>query len=90
MESIQRKNENFDRVAFQIESAVRHRDRHLSSRLETLKTYRETGKSRMIPATEGMIRKIKERFDVQEETLKRKSQLKSSNTDVCCGVILVQ
>jgi hypothetical protein len=86
----QRKNENTDRITFQIESAERHRDRHLRTQYETLAKHRVSGNTRMIPATEGKIRKIKERFDVQKEKLKQKSELTSSQFEVCCGVILVQ
>jgi hypothetical protein len=90
LEQSQRKNENADRVTFQVESAERHRDRQLKSRYETLNRYRFSGNTRMIPATEGQIRKIKERFDVQREKLKLKAELRSSHSEVCCGAILVQ
>lgn len=86
----QRKNENADRVNFQIESAERHRDRQLRSRQEILEKYQLTGKTRMIPATQGQIRKIRERFDVQREKLKQKADLTSSQFEVCCGAILVE
>lgn len=89
-EKVQRKNENADRVTLQIESAQRHLDRQLSSREEVLKKYRFTGNTRMIPATEGQIRKIKERFDAQKEKLKQKSELRTFQFEVCAGAILVQ
>jgi len=89
-EKIQRQNENEDRVTFQIESAERHRDRQLNTRYELLSRYRSAGKTRMIPPTEGQIRKIKERFDVQREKLNLKSELRTSQSEVCCGAILVQ
>lgn len=89
-ERIQRQNENEDRVTFQIESAERHRDRQLNTRYELLNRYRASGKTRMIPPTEGQIRKIKERFDVQREKLNLKSELRTSQSEVCCGAILVQ
>ena len=89
-EKVQRKNENADRVTLQIESAQRHLDRQLSSREEVLKKYRFTGNTRMIPATEGQIRKIKERFDAQKEKLKQKSELRTFQFEVCAGAILVE
>ncbi len=89
-EKSQRQNENEDRVTFQIESAERHRDRHLNTQYELLKRYRAKGKTRMIPAIKGRIRKVKERFDVQREMLMRKSELRTSQSEVCCGVILVE
>jgi superfamily II DNA or RNA helicase len=86
----QRKNENSDRVNFQIESAERHRNRQLKTCYDTLNKYHTSGKTRMIPATKGKIKKIKERFEVQKEKLKQKAELSSSPSDVCCGAILVE
>ncbi len=83
----QRTNENSDRVNFQIESAQRHRDRQLQTRYEILGRYRLAGNTRMIPPTEGRIRKVKERFDVQVEKLRQRTNLTSSQFEVCCGVI---
>ena len=87
---MQRNNENADRVALQIESAQRHLNRQLSSREEVLKKYHLTGNTRMIPATEGQIRKIKERFDTQRKKLEQKSELRTFQFEVCAGAILVQ
>lgn len=87
---VEKYNENADRVAFQTESAQRHRDRQLRSRYETLQRYRAQGNTRLIPPTEGQIRKIKERFEVQEEKLRQRSALASSSYEVCCGVVFIE
>lgn len=89
-ERAQRENENADRVSFQIQSAEKHKERQLKARQEALERYRYTGKTQMIPAMEGRLRKIQERFDVQKEQLTLKSQLNSSYVEVCCGAILVE
>ena len=83
----QRENENNDRVNLQIDAAKKHRDRQLLTRQEVLNNYRLSGNTKMIPATEGRIRKVKEKFDVQVESLKQKATLNSSQFEVCCGVI---
>lgn len=86
----EKSNENEDRVSFQIESAQRHKDRQLVSRERVLQLHRERGNKRAIPLEEARIGKIKERFEVQVEKLKQKSQLTSSSDEVCCGVIRVE
>lgn len=83
----QRVNENIDRVNFQVQSAERHRDRQLQSRYEALEKLKASGNIKMIAPTEGRIKKVKERFNLQVEQLKQKSKLKSSSFDVCCGII---
>ena len=83
----QRENENIDRVTLQIDSAKKHRDRQLKTRMEVLEKLKLAGNTKMIPATEGRIRKVNEKFDVQVESLKQKSKLRSSQSEVCCGVI---
>jgi len=83
----QRENENIDRVTLQIDSAKKHRDRQLKTRMDVLEKYKLSGNTRMIPATEGRIRKVIEKFEIQVETLKQKSELRSSQSEVCCGVI---
>ena len=82
-------NENSDRVNFQIQSATKHRDRLLMTQEELLSRYRQQGKSRLIPMTQGRIDKIKHKFEVQFEKLKIKSSIKASSSDVAYGVIKV-
>jgi SNF2 family DNA or RNA helicase len=82
-------NENDDRVSFQIESVRRHRDRQLATREQVLERYHASGKTKMIRLEEGLIRNIKERFDVQVAKLEQKSVLRSLSSEVCCGAILV-
>jgi len=90
LERTQRENENRDRVAFQVESAKRHKDRQLESRRKMLNNYQLSGNQRMIPAIKGQIKKIEERFDIQEEKLKLKAKFRPGHSEVCCGAILVE
>lgn len=85
-----RDNENRDRVDFQVQSAQKHKDRQIYSLRQVLEGYRLHGRTRLIAATEGRIAKVKERFEVQAERLKKKSELKSHALDVCMGVIRIR
>src|SRR5690606_31311567 len=58
-----RKLDNEDRVNFQIKAAQRHRDRQVAIQQRLLDTYREQGRTKMIPLIEGKIRKLNERFE---------------------------
>ena len=85
-----RKNENRDRVDFQIQSSQKHRDRQLASLRAVLDEHRAKGRKKLIAPTEGRIRKVQERFDVQTERLRQKAELKSHPLEVCMGVINVR
>ena len=82
-----RENENQDRVSFQLQSARRHLDRQLASITNQLENYRMSGRTKMIAPLKGRIRRVKERFQLQEERLVHKGRLTSSTQDVCMGVI---
>jgi hypothetical protein len=86
----QRENENQDRVTFQVETAKRHFERNLATKNDVLSRYRSTGNTRMIPAYEGQIKQLEYRFSMLVEQLKLKSQLHSSQDEVCWGVIDVR
>jgi hypothetical protein len=88
--SRERKNENADRVSFQIQSAERHRDRQLNTHYEVLEKLKARGNHRLIPARQGLIRNVQERFDVQVEKLRNKAELSCAQFDVCIGVLLVE
>ena len=87
---LQWNNENSDRVSFQLQSAQRHRDRQLDTLQGVLHGHRIAGRTRLIPATEGRIRKIKERFELQEKKLQLKANPTSFSFDVCVGVLNIR
>lgn len=89
LEKRQRDNENIDLVNFQTSAADRQKHRQIDVLREQIHKYRQTGRLQMIPANEGKIRKISDRFDVQTEILKHKSSLGTEQKDVCSGMILV-
>ncbi|MGH8162004.1 MAG: helicase-related protein, partial [Gammaproteobacteria bacterium] len=81
--------ENSDRVNFQVKAAKQHRDRQLAIQESVLAEYRQTGKKRLIPALEGKIRRIGERFDLKDRQLTEKLEFRRSPFDVCFGVVRV-
>jgi superfamily II DNA or RNA helicase len=88
--SEEKKLDNADRVDFQIKSAKQHRDRQLEIQEAILDEYRNTGRSRLIPALEGKIRHIRERFEQKEGQLRQKRDFRHSKFDVCFGVVRVE
>ena len=83
-------NENADRVNFQIQSAEKHSRRLLATQRELLARYRAAGNLRLIPPTEGRIRSIENKFQVQIEKFKQKADMTSHSADVAYGVIRVE
>lgn len=81
--------ENSDRVSFQLDSAKRHRDREEQRILATLANLRADGKLKMIPATEGRLRKVRERFAQRQEDLQAKRRFDRSRFGVCHGVLKI-
>jgi len=87
--AIQKDNENSDLVDFQVNTAQRHMERQVARIEETIEKMRAQNKLRTIPAHQGRIKKLKERFDVQDEKLRMKKELKRSMQEVTMGVIRV-
>lgn len=83
-------NENVDRVTFQIQSAERHSRRLLDTQRELLARYHMEGNKRLIPPTEGRIRSIGNKFQVQIEKFRQKADMTSHSADVAYGVIKVE
>jgi hypothetical protein len=85
-----RKLDNEDRVNFQIKAARRHRDRQVAIQQRLLEAYRERGRTKLIPAIEGKIRKLNERFEDRVAQLQERSRLGFSPFPVCFGVLNVE
>lgn len=84
-----RTNENSDRVNLQRSTVTRHRERLLATQHELLERYRSAGQQRLVPMTQGRIRAIDRKFELRLEHLQQQSQMTSSVSDVCYGVIQV-
>lgn len=83
------KNENADRITFQVQSAEQHKNRLLKIQHQLLHRYRLDNNQRLIPPTEGRIRAIGNKFNVQIEKFKLKEKMTSHRHDIAYGVILV-
>jgi SNF2 family DNA or RNA helicase len=86
---IEKQNENYDRVSFQLRSAEKHLERQLSIQDQTLRTHEARGNLKMIPLVEARKKKIQERFDAQRAGIEAKKDLKGSPFDICSGVIRI-
>lgn len=84
-----RDNENRDRVNFQVQSAENHQARKLKSLQEVLQKHRVNDRQPLVRATEGRIRKLNERFDIQIDRLRSKEELQHHRFDVAIGAIQV-
>lgn len=85
-----KEKENNDRVNFQILSAQRYRDRQIDSLQRVLENHIRRNQTRMIPATEGRIKKTTTSFDVQNEKLRSKETMTANDPLVCCGILLLK
>ena len=85
-----RELDNKDRVTFQIQATQRHRDRQLDTQQKLLEAYRQSGRVRLIPAIEGKIRKIKDRFDDRSAQLQVRAKMGYSQFPVCFGALFVE
>lgn len=81
--------ENRDRVNFQLVAAERERDRELRVRQDILNKFIAEGKTQLVPATRGRIKKVEERFALKESQLGQRLELRRSSFDVCSGVLHV-
>ena len=88
-EAEKRLSENADRITFQRHSATRHRDRLLKMNEEILSGHRAAGRSSLVRALEGKIRKVNERFDLRIAQLEERAKLTHSRIQTCMGVISV-
>lgn len=85
----QKSAENEDRVSFQIESAKKHFERQILSRESALYKHQQAKRNSLVKATEGHIRKIKERFEQREAELEIHEQFTHRIDDVCHVVLNV-
>lgn len=84
-----RENDNQDRVELQKESLRQHQERRLQRLEATLGVHKALGRKGLVAATEGQIRKLQQRIEIQLNALTQKEQLKRAQFDVCMGVIKV-
>ena len=81
--------ENYDRADVQ-QRMLDDRYRNQRAQIEkVLKQYREGGKLRLVPATEGRLRMLEMRTDRRRKEIRTRRKLKHRNETVCVGIIEV-
>jgi hypothetical protein len=89
-EKDRKRNENFDRVSFQVASAESHMNRQLQMLEEVLHGHRENQRDALIAATEGRIKKVRERFNMHLEKLNQnKESFRAEREGVVSGVLQI-
>jgi superfamily II DNA or RNA helicase len=84
------KADNDNRCDVQEESARRFAKRRLEDFERRLDRFRETGKTRMVPATEGLVRNEKANLDVKLKRIVRRRGMETEWRPLCFGVVLVE
>lgn len=86
----QEKNvENKHTCANQLESAKRYMERQVEELTNRIKRYKEEGRERTIPATEGLIRREKQNFQVKQNRIEAKKELDEGFEEISAGVIVI-
>jgi superfamily II DNA or RNA helicase len=84
------KARNEDRADIQ----ERNLDRYISRQQETIRgvieNNRAKGKTKMIPANEGKLRALEERYKLQKLTIDSRRSVTSQTEDICLSVVLVE
>ncbi|MBE7459616.1 MAG: DEAD/DEAH box helicase [Zoogloeaceae bacterium] len=82
--------ENADRISLAKNVLERHRQAQTRKLAETLELHRQLGRTKLIPATEGNIRRLNERIDEKLLSLQSKQEIVSEERRVSCGVICIE
>ena len=82
--------QNEDRADIQ----ERNLERHVSKQRETirgvLERYREDGRTRLIPATEGRLRALDERYKHRKLVIDSRRKVTDRSEDICVAVVLIE
>lgn len=84
-----REIENLDRVAFQKESLIKHKERRMKTLHEVRIKHQLNGRGSLVSATEGQIRSLEEKVSLQMERLTSREQFRTSHFEPCAGVIYI-
>ena len=86
----QMENENQDRADLQLSSLSRHSNRQLIQLQEVLALHRSKGRAPLVKATEGRIRKLRERTKRKTDEIESNRKIVHYQRDLCVGVIRVE
>ena len=84
-----RRAENYDRARVQTSMLDDHYRTQRSKLEALLQRYRDLGRHRMVPATEGRLRALTMRVDRRRNEIAERARLRFSNETVCVGIIEV-
>jgi hypothetical protein len=84
-----KKNENEDRVNFQITSVDQYLIRKLPDLEALVKRFTDAGNLKIARLNQGKINKLKEKYAMQMEKIKLRDKLGATKNFVCAGVIRV-
>ena len=84
------KRENDDRADVLTKTAENHFQGQISQIEDVIANYRRSGKTKMIPANEGKIKKYRQKLADRTQEIKNGRNLAHSPSDVALGVILVK
>ncbi len=82
-------NENADRADFQSVALKRHQDRQLESFENVRQRHIERNRPKLVLATEGRIRMLKERVNQKLIEIERHRKITHNQMDVCLGLIRI-
>lgn len=89
-EERKKKNENDDRVSFQLNSIEKQLSKKLASLENTRELHRHRERLSLVKATQGKIDKLKERMALKKEDVLAKSKITLDLEFVCAGFVNVQ
>jgi hypothetical protein len=84
-----KKNENEDRVNFQVTSVDQYLKRKLPDLEILVKKFTDMGNLKIARLNQGKINKLKEKYSLQMEKIKLRDKLSATKNFVCAGVIRV-
>jgi hypothetical protein len=73
----------------QLESARRYMKRRVDELTNRIKRYKEEGRERTISATEGLIRREKQNFQLKKNKIEAKKELDEGFEEIAAGVIVI-
>lgn len=81
--------QNQDRADIQTRNLVRHVERQRETILNTIEKLKRTNKAKLIPANEGRLRALEERYERKKSEIDSGRKFNSRTEDICVSIILV-
>lgn len=81
--------QNEDRADIQTRNLERHVQKQRESILNTIEKLKRTGKTKLIPANEGRLKALEERYERQSITIDSRRAVTSRPEDICVSIILI-